>query len=75
MKDVCVITGGGSGIGLSTAHHMPKEQIVVLSGRTVSKLEKAVQQLSEQVHEAYAYTCDTADRASVHSLAVFAASI
>ena len=40
MKDVCVITGGGSGMGLAAAKCMPKEKILVLSGRTVVKLEK-----------------------------------
>ena len=42
MKNVCVITGGGSGMGLEAAKCMPKEKIIVISGRTVAKLEKAV---------------------------------
>ena len=44
-KTVCVITGGGSGMGLEAAKNMPKDKIIVLSGRTVSKLEKAVSEL------------------------------
>ena len=47
MKNVCVITGGGSGMGLETAKCMPKDKIIVLSGRTVSKLEGAVKELEE----------------------------
>ena len=39
MKNVCVITGGGSGMGLEAAKFMPKEKIIVLSGRTEKKLE------------------------------------
>ena len=47
MKEVVVITGGGSGMGLAAAKYMSKEKIIVLSGRTVSKLEKAVGELTE----------------------------
>ena len=39
MKNVCVITGGGSGMGLAAAQFMPKDKIIVVIGRTVSKLE------------------------------------
>ena len=45
MKNVCVITGGGSGMGLAAAKFMPKEKIIVISGRTVAKLENAVNEL------------------------------
>ena len=46
-KNVCVITGGGSGMGLAAAKCMPKEKIIVVTGRTMSKLEKAVKELEE----------------------------
>ena len=42
MKQVCVITGGGSGMGLATAKCMPKDKVIVVTGRTLSKLENAV---------------------------------
>lgn len=58
MSDVCVITGGGSGMGLSAAMQMPKDKIIVVSGRTVAKLENAVQMLKDGGHEAYAFSCD-----------------
>ena len=74
MRDVCVITGGGSGMGLSAALQMPKEKVIIVSGRTLSKLEKAVETLTQQGHEAYAFTCDTSDQKSVRELAAFAAS-
>ena len=45
MANVCVITGGGSGMGLEAAKFMDKSKILVLSGRTVSKLENAVKEL------------------------------
>ncbi len=73
MKDVAVITGGGSGMGLAAARHLPKEKILVVTGRTLSKLEKAAAELEEMGYEAYARTCDTSDRASVRELAAFAA--
>ena len=74
MSDVCVITGGGSGMGLSAAMQMPKEKIIIVSGRTVAKLENAVQMLKDSGHEAYAFSCDTSKRESVRKLAEFAAS-
>ncbi|MBR1931805.1 MAG: SDR family oxidoreductase [Lachnospiraceae bacterium] len=73
MADVCVITGGGSGMGLAAAKCMPRDKILIVSGRTLSKLEKAVTELSELGFQAYAHTCDTSDRKSVQELAAFAA--
>lgn len=75
MKTVCVITGGGSGMGLEAAKCMPKEKIIVISGRTVAKLEKAVEELKALGFEAYAHACDTSDRESVKKLAEYAASL
>ena len=53
-KTVCVITGGGSGMGLAAAKYMPKDKIIVVTGRTLSKLEKAVCELTELGYEAHA---------------------
>lgn len=75
MKKVCVITGGGSGMGFAAAKCMDKEKTIVLSGRTVAKLENAVKELKSLGYEAYAYACDTSDRASVRKLAEYAASL
>ena len=75
MKTVCVITGGGSGMGLEAAKYMPKEKILVISGRTLKKLEGAVEELKALGYEAYAKTCDTSDRESVKELVAFAASL
>ena len=72
MAKVCVITGGGSGMGLEAAKFMPKDKIIVISGRTMSKLEGAVNQLKELGFEAYAKTCDTSSRESVIELVEFA---
>ena len=75
MSDVCVITGGGSGMGLAAAKYMPKEKIIVLSGRTESKLQKAIKELEGLGYTAYAKACDTSDRESVRQLAAYAASL
>lgn len=75
MKNVAVITGGGSGMGLETAKAMPKEKIIVLSGRTVAKLENAVNELKSLGFEAYAFACDTSSRESVRALAEYAARL
>ena len=74
-KEVCVITGGGSGMGLAAAKFMPKEKIIVVTGRTLSKLEKAVEELEEAGYRAYAKTCDTSIREQVRELAEFAAQL
>lgn len=74
MANVCVITGGGSGMGLEAAKLM-KDKIVVISGRTEAKLEKAVAELKALGITAYAKACDTSKRESVQALAEFAASL
>lgn len=75
MKTVCVITGGGSGMGLAAAKNMPKEKIILVTGRTMSKLEKAVKELEALGFEAYAKTCDTSKREDVIALADYAQSL
>ena len=75
MKTVCVITGGGSGMGLEAAKCMPKEKILVISGRTLKKLEGAVEELKALGYEAYAKPCDTSNRDSVKELVSFSASL
>lgn len=75
MADVCVITGGGSGMGLAAAKCMPKEKIIVISGRTQSKLDGAVEELKALGYSAYAKTCDTSNRESVKELAEYASAL
>ena len=74
-KNVCVITGGGSGMGLAAAKCMPKDKIIVVTGRTLSKLENAVKELETLGYEAYAKACDTSVREQVRELAEYAASL
>ena len=64
MSKVCVVTGGGSGMGLAAAKLMPKDHIIVVSGRTESKLTKAVEELTAAGFTAHAKSCDTSKRDS-----------
>lgn len=74
MKKVCVITGGGSGMGLATAKLVCEEgYYTILVGRTASKLEKAVNDLRRAGGEAEAFSCDVSDRESCFALAKHAA--
>lgn len=75
MKDVYVITGGGSGMGLAIAKELGKRGAVLICGRTLSKLEKALAELKAAGIEAYGQACDMSDRASVTSLAEYAHSL
>lgn len=72
MPDVVVITGGGSGIGLATAKFMNKDEVVVISGRTESNLQKIVKELDSLGFESYAKVCDVTKKEEVVELAKFA---
>ena len=75
MADVCVITGGGSGMGLQTAKFMSGEKIILISGRTESKLKSASEELKKSGLKAFYKTCDTSNRQSVRELAMYAVSL
>jgi len=75
MAKVCVITGGGSGMGLEAAKFMSPDRIIVLTGRTELKLQKACDTLKALGLNATYKTCDTSKRQSVKELAEFAASL
>lgn len=62
-------------MGLAAAKFMPKDTIVVLSGRTEAKLANAVAELKSLGITAYARSCDTSKRESVKELALYAASL
>jgi NAD(P)-dependent dehydrogenase (short-subunit alcohol dehydrogenase family) len=74
MSNVCVITGGGSGMGLAAAKMIGKEYHIVISGRTVEKLKSAVSELKDLGIKAEACACDVSDRASVKNLAAQAST-
>lgn len=72
---VCVVTGGGSGMGLEAAKIIGKDKIIVISGRTLSKLETAVKELEGLGIKAHCKTCDTSKREEVQQLVKFAQSL
>lgn len=74
-KKVCVITGGGSGMGLATAKILGKDNYIIIAGRTVKKLDNALEELRAEGIEAEAFACDISDRASLDKLARYARSI
>lgn len=74
MKNVCVVTGGGSGIGRATASVLAKQgYLVILVGRTASKLEHVVKEIEAEGGEAEAFSCDIASHESTKKLAKHAA--
>lgn len=72
MGNICIITGGGSGMGLETAKILGKTQKIILVGRTVSKLNDAIVELKALGIDAEAFSCDIGDRLSVKRLATYA---
>ena len=75
MKNIYVITGGASGIGLATAKMMPKENsLVIISGRNEEKLINATKEIKENDINVEYYVCDTSNRENVEKLAQFAKS-
>ncbi|MDF2566501.1 MAG: short-chain dehydrogenase/reductase [Massilibacillus sp.] len=75
MKPVCVITGGGSGIGLATAKILGQAHYIVISGRNAPKLDQAIAELKSDGVDAEAFVCDVADRSSVEQMAAHAKSL
>ena len=71
MGNVCVVTGGGSGMGLEAAKILGKEQKIILVGRTVSKLENAIAELKALGIDAESYPGDASDRESMKKLAAY----
>lgn len=74
MTKVCVITGGGSGMGLEVAKLMGDAKVVI-TGRTVSKLEGAIEEIKAAGVDAVAFACDASDPASVDALVEYACSL
>lgn len=75
MGKVCVITGGGSGMGLGTAQIMGKDHHIIIAGRTVKKLDSAIETLHKEGITAEAVACDVSDRSSVDRLAAHAQEV
>ena len=75
-KQVVVITGASSGIGLSTAYLAAKEGArVVLSSRNETELNKIVAQIKASGGDAMAVVADVAKRADLERLAARAIEV
>ena len=67
---VCIITGGGSGIGRGAAVKMAQDgAVVVVIGRTAAKVEAAVEEVEADGGIAKAIALDVADHGAVHQMA------
>ena len=75
MDKVCVVTGGGSGMGFEVAKLLGKDATAVISGRSAERLEGAVAELAACGVDVHPFACDVSDRASVEKLAEFSASL
>jgi NAD(P)-dependent dehydrogenase (short-subunit alcohol dehydrogenase family) len=75
MKKVCVITGGSSGMGFATAKLLGKEQNVIIAGRDITKLQKAVSELESIGIKAEGFAINVGDRNSVDALAEHAVQL
>jgi NAD(P)-dependent dehydrogenase (short-subunit alcohol dehydrogenase family) len=66
---VAIITGGGSGIGLAMAHTLASSSYsVVITGRDLSRLHEAAEELSRTKSNVTPIACDVRDPASVEKL-------
>ena len=66
--EVNVITGGGSGIGYATAQFLPKDQLVLITGRSEKRLTEAALRLQNEGHLVETATCDVSEQESVYKL-------
>ncbi len=74
MKNVHIVTGGSSGIGLECARHF-KDGLVVLSSRGEEKLISAVETLKKEGIEAVYRTSDLSSEESIKDLFEYASSL
>ncbi len=66
---VCLITGGGSGIGRATANKMAKEGArIIVVGRTQTKIDETVSSIKKDGGYAKGYATDVSEQALVDDL-------
>lgn len=76
MKTVCIITGGGSGMGFEVAKLLGKtHDVTILVGRREALLQNAVSSLQEAGIQAKAFSADTRNAQSIKNLAMYASEL
>ena len=70
-----VVTGGGSGIGKAVAAMLPKDEKVIITGRSVDKLQKTADEMNAAGSQVLCFACDVSKREDVKRLAEYAASL
>ena len=66
LDKVIIVTGGGSGIGRCTAHELASLGAqVVITGRKIEKLDKVVEEITQDGGKASGLVCDIRDEAQV----------
>jgi len=68
-NQVVIVTGGGSGIGRCTAHELASLGAqVVVTGRSLEKLDRVVQEITEDGGLAFGISCDNRDEQQVKDM-------
>ena len=76
MKDVIVITGGGSGLGLACALELGKDGYTILiSGTSVEKLRLAKEKIESNGINCYCHKCDASKENDVVDLLKYARTL
>lgn len=75
MRELCVITGGAGGMGIAAAKIAGRDQFVVISDVSQSRLDAATPELQSLGIECVAVACDVTDRSSVAELIATSTSL
>ncbi len=65
MKDICIITGGSSGIGFESAKLLGKDYYIIIASRNEEKLKKAVLELRKMQIECEYQILDISNEDSI----------
>ena len=75
MERVQIVTGGTSGMGKATAKAISKYGPVVIAGRSLERMQGALDELRGEGVDVYGIACDISDIESVKNLAAEASKI
>jgi short-subunit dehydrogenase len=68
LNKTVIISGGGTGLGLALAQQYIKKFNICLIGRTKTKLQEAVQTISQNENRVFYHVCDVADDEQVQTV-------